>query len=208
MLPEIFQEWQRRAARPGVLSVMSTRWTEQQAAAATQALKLAIFNFLPPLNQSQTVLEIGCGIGRFTQDINQKAGRTYGIDISPNMLHKAQSLLAANHKTLLLRQPAHRLSFPVQSFDLVFEVTVLPHIVSDSLFRQTLAEMARVTKPDGFIFLCNPLAEGDQGQQLSPYTTHRPLTAYQEALPSWDLVKSESIPCVTDQYLMTLWHRS
>ncbi|MBI4035257.1 MAG: class I SAM-dependent methyltransferase [Candidatus Chisholmbacteria bacterium] len=163
MLPEILQEWEKRARRPGNLSVMSTRWTEAEADAATQGLKLAIFQFLPPLNQSHRILEIGCGIGRFTQDLGQKAGQTYAIDISPTMLARAQNTIATDH-TFLLRQPGHHLSFPEASFDLVFEVTVLPHIVSDPLFRQTLTEMTRVTKPSGSIFICDPLAEGNHSQ--------------------------------------------
>jgi 2-polyprenyl-3-methyl-5-hydroxy-6-metoxy-1,4-benzoquinol methylase len=47
---------------------MSTRWTPQQCKTATEELKTDIFSFLPDLNDKR-VLDVGCGIGRFTDDL-------------------------------------------------------------------------------------------------------------------------------------------
>jgi ubiquinone/menaquinone biosynthesis C-methylase UbiE len=52
------------------------------------------------LNRGDSVLEIGCGTGRnfpYLHDAVGPAGNVYGVDISPGMLRKAQSLRDASH---------------------------------------------------------------------------------------------------------------
>lgn len=52
------------------------------------------------LSRGDSVLEIGCGTGNsfpYLHDAVGPAGRIYGVDISPGMLHKAKQLCAANH---------------------------------------------------------------------------------------------------------------
>jgi ubiquinone/menaquinone biosynthesis C-methylase UbiE len=51
------------------------------------------------LSRGGTVLDVGCGTGRnfpFLREAVGAAGRIYGVDISPGMLHKAQALRDSN----------------------------------------------------------------------------------------------------------------
>ncbi|KKQ43421.1 MAG: UbiE/COQ5 methyltransferase [Microgenomates group bacterium GW2011_GWC1_37_8] len=194
-------EWEKRAKRPGLLSVMSIRWSEDECRKATESLKNEIFSFLPKL-AGKRILEIGCGIGRITLDLAKRSAQLYAIDISPAMLSRAQRVIKSNNVTFFSKC-AHNTGFSDNYFDVVLEVTVLQHIVNESLFRKTLAEIKRVIKPDGFIFLCGEVS--NIHNKVSPITIIRTLSEYKKAMKPFKLMKVKNFLCVTDNYLLTLW---
>jgi len=99
------------------------------------------------------ILEIGVGTG-ISLGMYPKNTRVVGIDLSPSMLDIAaeKSRRMGWGHVVLKRMDAERLSFSDRSFDVcvaMYVVSVTPR--PDRL----MAEMARVTKPGGRVFVVN-----------------------------------------------------
>ncbi len=97
------------------------------------------------------VLEVGVGTGlslsHYPKDVD-----VVGIDISPDMLKVAKARVAEGQKRSLLRMDAQQMSFADNSFDKVaamYVVTVVPRP------GEMMAEIKRVCKPGGDIFILN-----------------------------------------------------
>jgi ubiquinone/menaquinone biosynthesis C-methylase UbiE len=89
------------------------------------------------------VLEVGCGTGLLLARLAQIARSAKGIDLSPGMLARATA------RGLDVRQgTAVALPFPDGAFDATCSFKVLAHVPD---IRGALAEMARVTRPDGVV---------------------------------------------------------
>jgi ubiquinone/menaquinone biosynthesis C-methylase UbiE len=107
-------------------------------------------SYVARFGTGKEVLEVGCGTGLVLQRIAGFAQRAEGIDLSPGMLEKAKA------KGLTVREgSATELPFPDNSFDVTCSFKVLAHIPA---IEQALSEMARVTRPGGYILaeLYNP----------------------------------------------------
>ena len=98
------------------------------------------------------ILEVGVGTGISLPDYSAR-NRIFGVDISEEMLRKAQKRVAElglHHVEGLAVMDAEKLDFPDASFDVVvaqYVVTTVPNPEA------TLDEFARVLKPGGEIIL-------------------------------------------------------
>ncbi|HEX9811971.1 MAG TPA: methyltransferase domain-containing protein [Burkholderiales bacterium] len=102
----------------------------------------------------QRVLEVGVGTG-LSLPLYPAGVHVTGIDISPEMLQRAQARLAREGRPgdiELHVMDAERMSFPSDNFDKVvamYVVSVVPHP------QRLVDEMRRVCKPSGEIFIVN-----------------------------------------------------
>ncbi|HKZ17473.1 MAG TPA: methyltransferase domain-containing protein [Geobacteraceae bacterium] len=100
------------------------------------------------------ILEVGVGTG-LSLPLYDPSLHVTGIDISPEMLERAHSLVKRRRLTNvegLWEMDAERMDFPDDSFDKVaamYVVTVVPDPI------QLVREMRRVCKPDGELFIVN-----------------------------------------------------
>jgi ubiquinone/menaquinone biosynthesis C-methylase UbiE len=91
-----------------------------------------------------TVLEVGCGTGNYLVALAARTGCAgQGIDPSAAMLARAQT--RANHLTFQAGR-AEQLDFPASTFDLVYSVDVIHHVVDRAAYYR---EAYRVLKPGG-----------------------------------------------------------
>src|SRR3981081_267124 len=90
------------------------------------------------------VLDVGCGVGRWSRLLAARGADVLGVDLSPTMIAQAQQRAAAEGV-------ADRCRFRVQDvsnldvgerFDLILGVTVLQHILDPVALRAALAAMA------------------------------------------------------------------
>lgn len=102
----------------------------------------------------ERVLEVGVGTG-LSLDLYPADVRVTGIDVSREMLEKARRRVAKRklaHVEALLEMDAEAMSFAAASFDKIVAMYVLP-VVPDP--GRLLAELHRVCKPTGEIYLVN-----------------------------------------------------
>lgn len=79
------------------------------------------------INESTSLLEVGCGSGRFLKYLSTRAGFLIGVDPS-QAIFSADELLGRNDKIILARASANDLPFEDESFDFVCSIGVLHHI--------------------------------------------------------------------------------
>lgn len=109
------------------------------------------------------LLDIGCGNGRLAAAI--PVVHYTGLDLSSQLLTIAQQRFP-NHT--FVHGSILQLPFPDAQFDVVACVATLQHIPSAEYRRQALAEINRVLKPGGTLFMLNwNLAEQPQYQQYT-----------------------------------------
>ncbi|MFL5046897.1 MAG: methyltransferase domain-containing protein [Xanthobacteraceae bacterium] len=120
------------------------------------------------LARDRTILEIGCGIGRFVQSLSGEARRVVGVDISPGMLRVARQRCRCCANALLVRGSGQDLAmFADASFHLVLSVDAFPYLFLSGLAARHIKEAARVLVPGGALLILNYSYRGDRSQDRS-----------------------------------------
>jgi SAM-dependent methyltransferase len=101
-----------------------------------------------PSDSWGTVLDVGCGTGVLAARLAARGYRVTGLDPSEGMLDVMRS---ERPGVEAVRGTGDDLPFEDGAFDLVLTVAALHHIAEPAAVRATLAEMARVSRPDGRI---------------------------------------------------------
>lgn len=104
------------------------------------------------ITPASRVLDVGCGIGYGTQILGDVAAHVTGVDVAKEAIAAATSRARNGRCTFRLYDGRH-LPFENESFDLVTSFHVLEHVQDDAGF---LAEIRRVVRPNGRLFLSTP----------------------------------------------------
>lgn len=101
------------------------------------------------------VLDVGCGVGRWSRLLAARGARVTGVDLSPTMIAEAERRAAASGLS-------SRCRFSVQdstaleidgTFDLIVCVTVLQHVLDAGALRSALERMTLHLAPGGRLVL-------------------------------------------------------
>ncbi len=98
--------------------------------------------------EGQRILDVGCGIGLYTQAFRRYTPHVFGIEIELDRAIEARERAQA-----IVQAVGETLPFASASFDIVFSHEVLEHVADD---RRTAAEMVRVVRPGGWIVIFVP----------------------------------------------------
>lgn len=102
---------------------------------------------LSQLPAGTTVLDVGCGIGGSSRILARDYGfQVTGITISPGQVKRAQELTPPEVSARFQQDDAMHLSFPDNSFDVVWCIEAGPHMPDKATFAK---ELLRVLKPGG-----------------------------------------------------------
>jgi SAM-dependent methyltransferase len=105
------------------------------------------------LHAGTRVLDVGCGVGRWSRLLAARGAEVLGVDLSPTMIAEARRRAAdARTQCRFAVADASRLELGEQ-FDLVLGVTVLQHILDAALLEAALAAMAAHLAPGGRMVL-------------------------------------------------------
>jgi len=104
----------------------------------------------PHLGKDSRVLEIGCGIGRMLRFLALLFPEVHGIDVSPEMIQRAQAYLAQfPNVTAAVGDGRSLAPYADDYFDLVFSYQVFQHIPEEAVIRSYVDEARRVLRPRG-----------------------------------------------------------
>ena len=101
------------------------------------------------------VLDVGCGVGRWSRRLAASGARVTGTDLVPAMVAEASRRARAEHvddRCEFLQCDAAELSFE-QPFDVILCVTVLQHILDPDRMQMALDRMSAHLAPGGRIVL-------------------------------------------------------
>jgi ubiquinone/menaquinone biosynthesis C-methylase UbiE len=101
-----------------------------------------------PLNQGQTVLDVGCGDGFFTKLLAEHRVEVIGVDNSSAFLDEAQAKTTGVPNVEVIKGDARRLSREDASTDVVWSAHSM-HSYPD--VQQCLREFRRVLRPGGWL---------------------------------------------------------
>ncbi|MCL6506877.1 MAG: class I SAM-dependent methyltransferase [Bryobacteraceae bacterium] len=115
------------------------------------------------------VLEIGCGAGRVTRALAEVFGEVYGVDVSGEMIRRAQEACRDLPNVHLYKNNGMDLSvLPPVEFDFAFSSIVFQHIPSREIIESYVREVHRVLRPGG---LFKFQVQGDPSLETSPEDT-------------------------------------
>jgi SAM-dependent methyltransferase len=105
--------------------------------------------------KDRDVLEFGCGNGWLAQHIAQSAKSIVGIDLSDVVVSQANERCAREgvHNARFAAMDAEAMTFPDETFDLVFGSAILHHLDVP----RSVKEIHRVLRPGGVTLFWEPL---------------------------------------------------
>lgn len=154
-------------------------WSVQQSEEASVALHslgspallargtaeiVAAFEGWGYLGAERSILQIGCGIGRFEVAFASSVRSAYGIDVSTEMVRAARRRAAGLPNVHLEKSSGRDLAiFEPERFDLVYMVDTMPYLVQsgEELVARHFAEAGRVLKRGGDFAILNYSYRGD-----------------------------------------------
>lgn len=99
-----------------------------------------------------SALDFGCGLGRVTMHLTEYFSHVVGVDISQEMIDKAQKMHANIKNIAFHHNPYPRLhAFDNDTFDLIFSRITLQHIRPDHCL-EYVDDFCRVVKPGGIVY--------------------------------------------------------
>jgi len=105
--------------------------------------------------EGKAVLDVGCGVGRWSLELARRGARVTGIDLAPSMLEQARLRARAGgvaERCAFLQYDVTRFDLG-REFDLVLAVTVLQHVMDDRSLAAAAASLARHVAPQGRLVL-------------------------------------------------------
>jgi SAM-dependent methyltransferase len=100
-------------------------------------------------------LDHGCGLGRVTRALASRFDEVVGVDVSPEMVRRAEELHSPAEFPNVRFQATDGLHLPLEadSVDFLFSYEVFQHLPSHDVMQQNLAEVARVLRGDGLALI-------------------------------------------------------
>jgi len=110
----------------------------------------------------ETVLDLGCGTGLYTDKLMSRVKQIVGLDVSGDMLSLAAQG-SSSTRSLYCRYDGLSMPLPSNKFDYVF-TRELFHLLPDDIARDILGECRRVLRPHAYL-LCVEFASDNPRRQ-------------------------------------------
>jgi ubiquinone/menaquinone biosynthesis C-methylase UbiE len=125
-----------------------------------------ILDRLVGINSSDTVLEIGCGVGRVGKILSPRCSKWVGTDISGHMLqYAAERLKGLENVELIELRTVGLKEIPDNSVDVVYCTIVFMHLYEWDRYKY-VQEACRVLRPGGRCFFDNVDFTSNHGWKL------------------------------------------
>lgn len=120
-----------------------------------------ILKFLQSVVKDKTVLDMGCGTGKYAHLLSPSTKKYYGIDVSIDQLKIAKAKTIQMPNVEFLCSSAEIIDLPSESIDTIISTWVLGTINSYKRKTKVVNEALRVLKPEGKLYLVENDIGGD-----------------------------------------------
>jgi ubiquinone/menaquinone biosynthesis C-methylase UbiE len=135
--------------------------------------------------KAEKVLDLGSGTGRHVINLAQNGFHVYGLDNSKTGIHTTKLWLKKEKLTaeLVIQEMSEKFPWEDSFFDAIVSVQVIHH-ADIATIKKIIAEMERVLKKDGLIFVTVPKLKNQatKYKEIEP-DTHVPLDGLEKGLP-------------------------
>lgn len=155
-------QWNQRAKKDAFYYVESAFWDGNidkfftLGEERTQLILDPILKEVSTDAQKSHILEIGCGVGRFSRALSQRFQQVTAVDVSDEMIKQARDLNPSTIYPNLNFQPTDGNSLDCISsntIDVVFSYEVFQHMPSPEIILSNLKEIRRVLRPEGIAYI-------------------------------------------------------
>jgi len=176
--------WEQRAVRfaaedEGLAAVCSYGMPAYYNKAIQRSQQLALDRWLR-LPRGTKVLDVGCGVGRWSRTLAERGAQVTGIDLSPTMISEARRRAAlqgvAQHCRFLVQDLAELDAG--ERFDVVLSVTVLQHILDPRALRAAVQRMTAHLAEGGAMIVLEAAPSRTTGRCNSRVFRARPRSEY------------------------------
>ncbi|OGN56227.1 MAG: hypothetical protein A3D96_02100 [Chlamydiae bacterium RIFCSPHIGHO2_12_FULL_44_59] len=163
-----------------------------------------IVSLLPPLKH-KVILDLGAGIGRFTQEFACCAKKVVSLDVCPQFIEESKKRAKECTNIEWLLSDVMDAAFEEKSFDLIFISWVFMYL-EDSEVQSLIQKLHLWLQPDGHLFFRESCAATTHtldptGNVKKPvpasiplyWATYRSPIAYDRLFHNWKLVQSGNI---------------
>lgn len=129
------------------------------------------------------VLDVGCGVGRWSRLLAHQGGQVTGVDLAPSMLEEARRRAreeGVEDRCRFVESNLSELELH-EKFSLIIGVTVLQHILDPKQFQSAVDRIALHLSPDGRIVLMEVAPSVAESSCNSPIFNARTETDYRNA---------------------------
>lgn len=158
-----WREWGRVDPLWAVSAFPGRRKGEARAWTADELLALGQSDWAAYLRQwrqygltATSCVEIGCGVGRMTAGLADTFETVHALDVSPEMIEHARSLVGSDRVEYHLTAGAS-IPLPESCVTAAFSTFVFQHFNDIGEARRYLAEIARVLQPGGTMMIQLPM---------------------------------------------------
>lgn len=150
--------WDERAARfaltgDGLAAVCSYGMPDYHNRAIDLGQHLALRPWLRALAGRGRVLDVGCGVGRWSRRLATRGAHVTGVDLSPTMIEEARRRTTAaglGERCRFLTGNVTALDLGA-SFDAILTVTVLQHVLDADDWRRAIRALRAHLRPGGLL---------------------------------------------------------
>ncbi len=178
ILDKMRQDWDARARENAryYVATQKTDWTDEEffasgERAVEEEIETDLINICQGKEPGQMrILEIGCGAGRVTRALARRFGEVHGVDVSGEMVERAQGALKDFPNAHVYQNNGHDLTVvpPGGGFDFAFSTIVFQHIPSRDVIENYVREVHRLLRP-GALFKFQ--VQGDSTMKTDPDDT-------------------------------------
>lgn len=123
------------------------------------------FAWLDGIDRRARILDYGCGYGRLVGQLREHGfADVEGVDVAEQMIARARTLQPAGRFAVLPDPP--RMPHTEDAFDLVLLFAVLTCIPTDAGQRELVAEVRRVLRPGGLLYVSDLCLQDDERNRL------------------------------------------
>jgi len=167
VLDSMRADWNQRAQEDANYYVAFGRRNQpeaeffESAADVVRLLETELRRRDPQVWREGSALEIGCGPGRLMRPMSRHFQRLYGVDVSDEMIRRAEhNLRGLPNVTLSCNRDSTLAPFPDGSIDFIYSYAVFQHIPSREVVEGYLSDAIRILRPGGlFVFQINGLRD-------------------------------------------------
>lgn len=153
---EMKRAWNERATRDPFFYVETELWDHDRdkffelgRERADQLIDPVLAKYaIDPVGK--TAVDIGCGVGRFTQALGLRFSKAVGVDVSEVMVERAKAAAAKFDNLEFVSGNGVVLPCGFETADFVWSYEVFQHMPSHDVVKANLVEVCRILRPSGF----------------------------------------------------------